>query len=263
MEISDIDFAALYREHMARVGRRKSAGDWDARADEMNRAGDGSSYVRRFIESMDFSGCSSLLDVGCGTGAIALAAASRLQAVFGLDYSPRMLELFMANARARGLGQVQAIRKAWEDDWRDVPECDIVVASRSTAVADMGEALAKLNAKARKRVYLTSLASGHFVDPAMLEALGRPVPASIPGYIYIVNILHRCGIHPRLDYIEHDDGAGRETGFDDFARSVGRFVNDLSPAESDRLRAWYEADPQRARRGAAPSRWAFISWEAG
>ncbi len=113
MDIADIDFTAMYREHMSKAGRKKPPESWDARADEMNRTVNGGTYVRCFIDSMDFSSCSSLLDVGCGTGAIALAAAPRLQEVIGLDYSPRMLELFMENARRGGFDHVRFIRRAW------------------------------------------------------------------------------------------------------------------------------------------------------
>ncbi len=213
MTIADIDFAALYRAHMASAGHPKPAQTWDARADDMNKAGHASTYVREFIDRIDFSGCSSLLDVGCGTGAIALAAAPRLREVVGLDFSSRMLELLQANAAASGLAHVRAMQRAWEDDWHDVPRCDIVVASRSTAVTDMDDALAKLIAKARKRVYLTSLVGGRFIDPGVFAAIGRPVPPPLPDYIYIINLLHARDIHPRLDYIENNSTDRDATDF--------------------------------------------------
>lgn len=261
MTIGNIDFAALYREHMAATGHRKPPAAWDARADEMNLKMGTTPYVEEFVGRMDFSGCDSLLDVGCGTGAIALAAADRLRAVFGLDYSRRMLELFSDNARARGLAHVAPIHKSWEDDWTDVPACDIVVASRSTTVMDMADALEKLDAKARRRVYLTSLAGGRFVDPALFAAIGRTPPPPLPDYIYILNLLHRMGIHARLDYIEADNRLGETTDFADLARRVGFLLGELSAAETEKLRAWHAAAPQRARSGGAPFRWAFISWE--
>lgn len=261
MTIADIDFAALYREHMARAGRPKPPEAWDARADDMNKAGHESAYVREFIGRMDFSGCSSLLDVGCGTGAIALAAAPRLREVIGLDYSPRMLEHFLNNARAQGFAHARPIRRAWEEDWSDIPECDIVVASRSTAVMDMGAALAKLNAKARRRVYLTSLAQGRFIDQRILSAIGRPPLPPLADYIYIINILYGMGMQPRLDYIVHDSRINGATDFEDLARMVGCVLGELAPFEMERLRAWFDAGPEQALRGGEPYRWAFVSWD--
>jgi SAM-dependent methyltransferase len=220
-------------------------------------------YAADFVRRMDFSGCSSLLDVGCGTGAIALMAAPRLEEVIGLDYSPRMLELLMERARDLGFTHVRAIRRAWEDDWSDVPECDIVVASRSTLVADMGDALTKLSTKARRRVYLTSRVRGGSVDPEVLSAIGRAVPPPVPDYIYVLNILHGRGIHPTLDYIESGGRPTAEPSVEGLADRIAWALDELSEEEKVALAAWFAADPERAPRSDEPPRWAFISWEAG
>lgn len=199
--IQDIDFGALYRAHMAAVGRPKPPSVWDARAEAMEHRGIHDGYAAEFVQRMDLEGCDSLLDVGCGQGNIALALAPRLKMVHGLDYSPGMLTLFKQNAQAQGLSNAHAILRSWTDDWGDIPECDVVVASRSTAVMDMEDALRKLHAKAKKRVYLTSLVGGQFRGADLQAALGRPAPEALPDYIYILNILYAMGIHARLDYI--------------------------------------------------------------
>lgn len=200
--IQDIDFGDLYRRHMAAVGRPKPASVWDARAQGMTLPPADTGYTAEFVRRMDLSGCESLLDVGCGPGHIALAVADRLQAVYGLDYSPRMLELFQSHAQAQGLSGVRTILRSWDDDWGDVPECDIVVASRSTAVRDMADALSKLHSKARKRVYLTSLVGGVFGQAASPSGLPIQAPPALPDYIYILNILYAMGIHARVDFIQ-------------------------------------------------------------
>ncbi|MCF8470222.1 MAG: hypothetical protein K9G30_05515, partial [Parvibaculum sp.] len=164
------------------------------------------------------------------------------------------------NAAALGRNNVEALHLGWEDDWSAVPVCDIVVASRSTTVADMEAALHKLNDKARRRVYLTCLAGGRFIDPAVIDIVGRDVPA-LPDYIYIVNILYRMGIHPRLDYIEHEGRLASAADFDDFARRVAWTLGELSDDERARLRSWYERSAPAAGVATAPMRWAFISWE--
>jgi len=261
MTHADIDFGQLYRAHMAAAGgREKPPEAWDARAEAMSRLAGESRYVDDFIARMDLSGCATLLDVGCGAGAIALALAPRLQRVYGLDYSRGMLDAMMRNARALGRGNVAPIRRAWEDDWSDVPACDIVTASRSTTVMDMADALARLDAKANRRVYLTSLVGGRFIDAEVAELLGRTRPA-LPDYIYIVNILYRMGRYPRLDYIENDNRLAGAESFDEFARKVAFSLGEIDAAGQTRLRQWYDADPERARRGGAPFRWAFIHWE--
>lgn len=200
--INDIDFGELYRQHMAAVGRPKSAAVWDARAEGMTLPPPDTGYIAEFVRRMDLSGCDSLLDVGCGLGHIALAVAHRLKTVVGLDHSPRMLERFAHHAQERGLSGASTVLRSWYEDWDDVPVCDIAVASRSTAVMDMADALRKLNAKARKRVYLTSLVGGVFGDAAQLAANGQAVPPPLPDHIYIVNILHAMGIQAHVDFIE-------------------------------------------------------------
>jgi len=97
--------------------------------------------VEGFVRRVDLSDCTTLLDVGCGPGTIALTVARRLERVNGLDCSPGMLETSVANAERRGVGNATPILRAWEDDyWADVPECDVVVASRSTRAADLAAA---------------------------------------------------------------------------------------------------------------------------
>lgn len=261
MRLSEIDFAQLYREQMQRSGRsRKPASAWDARAQKMRGQLAPSKYATDFIARMDLDGADTLLDVGCGPGTIGLPLASQLRHVYGLDYSQTMLDVLMENAAAEGLNNVTPVLRAWEQDWSDLPRCDIVVASRSTAVEDMAVAIDKLNAHARKRVYLTSLAGGQFVDAELAALLGRQ-QEPFPDYIYIINILYSLGIHPRLDYILLPSRLAGTKSFTEFAEKVAWSFGELQPDQLERLQQWYEADPERAQRGGAPMRWALIDWE--
>lgn len=262
LTIEDLDFARMYRNHMARSGRPpKQAGEWDARVRKSGMPLAGTSgYAGEFLSRMDLSGARTLLDVGCGPGTICLPLAARLERVHGLDYSTAMLDALRGQAARQGAGNVAAIHRAWEDDWSDVPVCDIAVASRASNVADLDAALDKLSAHARLRVYMTHLVGGHFMDPAIADVVGRG-HQGFPDYIYVVNLLHRKGIHPRIDYIEIPSRLAGTASFEAFAERVSWTYPDLGDSERARLRAWYDADPARAARGGAPMRWAFIHWE--
>ncbi len=261
MTISAIDFGRLYRDHLSAAARKpKPASEWDSRASEMKYKSLKNTYVEQFVGRMDLAGSSTLLDVGCGPGTICLSVADRLSKVIGLDYSKGMLDALMENAIARQLENVETRHLSWEDDWSDVPVCDIVVASRSTTVEDMATALFKLDAKARQRVYLTHLVGGRFIDPAVIQVLGRKLPA-LPDYIYIINILHSMGIHPRLDYIENESRLAGTANFEEFFSRVAWSLGELTADERSRLQHWYENSAPGHRVIGPTMRWAFVSWD--
>jgi SAM-dependent methyltransferase len=260
MSLSEVDFAQLYREQMQWTRRRGRAPEyWDRRAPAMGEGTFASPYVQQFVDRMDLGDCATLLDVGCGPGAISLTVAARLEHVYGLDYSKGMLAAFAKNARARGLTGVTPILRAWDEDWSDVPTCDVVVASRSTAVPDLEAALLKLDSKARRRVYVTYPADGRLAGDDLCEAVGRPGRA-LPDYLCVVGILHHLGLHPTLAYLP---GRNRLAGCSDFASLHAKAVEllgGLTAQEEERLREYFDA--RRGRAAAESIRWALFSWEA-
>ncbi len=261
MNLSDIDFAELYRRAMQRANREAKTPDyWDGRAPAMSQRMSDSQYVQQFVAALDLEGCATLLDVGCGPGTIALAVAPRLEHVYGLDYSPGMLAAFAEEARARGLPAATPILRAWDDDWADVPTCDVVVASRSTAVPDLESAILKLDSKARKRVYMSYPADGRLPGDEVRHAIGREA-ACAPDYLCVVGILHHLGLHPTLGYLTTENRFARCADFGDFLSKVTELVGSLSAEEARRLEAFFRETGESARR--KPTRWALFSWDAG
>lgn len=262
MHIDQLDFAAMYREHMTDVGRLKRPEVWDARADQIAQSELESPYALSLIDKVDLTDCQSLLDVGCGTGLITLRLAPALKQVFGLDYSPRMLHWLSAGAQRLGMQHVVPILQSWDDDWRDIPCCDIVIASRSTAVRDMASALHKLHSKAKRRVYLTSLVGGEFASSRALRIMGRDAPPPLPDYRYVINILAQMGIHPRVDYIAGLSQEGLLPAGASVLEQLSHRHGPLNASEVDRVNAWLSGtDPVHARQEFFIDRWAVISWE--
>ena len=258
--IKAIDFAQLYREHLARSGRVfKPASEWDSKAAEMRTKVLDSSYRTEFVSRMQYGAADSVLDVGCGPGTIGLALAPKVKQVYGLDYSQGMLDAMLENAAELQLNNVQPILASWEDDWSDVPICDIVVVSRASIVADMNDALDKLNHHARKKVYMTQLVGGRFVSAEIAELLGRE-DRSFPDHMYIMNMLYQRNIYPALDYIESPSRLAGGTSLAELIEKVRWSFGELSAADEKKISTWYQADPEYAQQGGEPMRWAFMSW---
>ena len=261
MSPHDFDFARLYRERLAALGRRsKPPEHWDARAARTDRDIFDSAYAREFVARMNLSGCRTLLDVGCGAGTIGLSVAARLNHVYGLDYSQGMLGAFTENARSRGFAHVTPILRAWEDDWSGVPVCDVVVASRSTALPDLEWAIRKLNAQARVRVYLTYPADGHFIPDGVRRVLG-PNGNGLPDFLYVIGILRNLGLQPTLDYLPGENRLANCSTFEQFLGRISEAIGPLADADVTRL-ADYFGDPD-ARRAEEKMRWALFTWEVG
>lgn len=260
MLIHEIDFAEMYRKHMRDSDRQhKPASDWDKRAKALSVKALQSDYTQQFIARMDLTGAKTLLDIGCGPGTIGVPLASGLQAVYGLDYSPIMLECMVENAKAAGLDNVHPLHLSWTDDWSTVPVCDIVVASRSSIVPDMSDALIRMTKHARLRCYMTHLVGGHFGDASIAELLGQQ-RKSFPDYIYIVNLLYGMGLHPRLDYLEFPSRLAGTANVDEFTEKVAWSFGELDDDQRGKLHEWYKADEKHAQQGGEPMRWAMISW---
>lgn len=264
MLIDDIDFAALYRQQLKLAGRTEKQPDhWDKRAEKI---ADGSiqptdSYLPQLLPKIDLTGANSLFDMGCGPGTVALAVADKLQQVHGVDYSPGMLNVARKRAALQNINNAHWHQRAWQDSWDDIPRCDIAVASRSTLVSDMQQAMAKLTRQARLRVYTTHIVSPWFMSPAIQRAIGRDV-IELPNYIYALNVLYQMGIRARVDFISGPNFQQDNSTFARFAENVRWTLGALNEEERERLQHWYQQrDPATI---APPTRdWALIYWECG
>ena len=255
--------------------RRKVAHDaafWDRRARHFRGGDEASPYVAGFIEHLRARPGESVLDVGCGSGALALPLARAGHDVVGLDFSAGMLDLLRRQADEEGLRNVKTVRAAWDDDWRaaGIAVADVVIASRSLDVRDLRAALQKLDAFARRRVCITVPADG-LLFPQLLahEAVGRPCMRR-GDQATAVNVLRQMGIEPQVVSLEHASATryeSPEAALDSLRRMIapagereeqalerymaGRLVETTGPAG----RPEWRQDPE------ITVRWSFIAWD--
>ncbi len=253
----EIDFDALYKAQKARSSfGKKIAADWDKKAPSFNEGVMKSAYAREFIDKVDFTDVSTLLDFACGAGALSVLAAERVDQIYGYDFSPKMLEFARQNAKIYGVKNVKFAQKAFEDDWSDVPECDVVLASRCLEVDDLKNALGKLLSKTKKTLYITFKVGGSFVDDEILDAIGRKVEQK-PDFVYLLNILFQMGYLPSLSYIKAKCHAGPEASAQELIQKMRWGLGgELSEMEEARLAEYFNSGKYKPRQEFI--RWAFV-----
>lgn len=263
--LNDVNFAELYRNHIQLASRApKTAQQWDQKAEKMltGNYDQQDQYVHEFLRRMTLHPDDSVLDVGCGGGAIALALAPQVKQVYALDFSEKMLQVLHSRTQQQGINNVQPLLKSWYDNWDEVPQCDICVSSRSSMVEDLADALDKLNAKAKRAVYMTMTVEKEFIQRDVLRAIGRD-SVGFPSYIYAVNLLHQQGYHAKVDFIQSNSSMSPPAISDEhaFIAAVQWSIGQLTADETALLQDYFHTQQHKLSPRSNKRQWAFLSWE--
>lgn len=271
-----VDWEERWQRYQDGRTRPNGSVEWDKRAGSYGSRSDGA-YEQEFLRRAAVRPGECVLDMGCGTGLLAVPLAQRGCRVTCADFSDAMLEATRRAAHEAGVDDlVTTVHLAWDDDWAaagvEPGAFDVALASRSIATYHLTDALRKLDGAATRRVCLT-LASGRSPcrDERAFQAVGRPRTA-VADHQYALNILFDHDVYPELSYIESSKRPGfpdKESAHAELAYMLG---GELSQAESAALDAFldehYADDPDAKwpRRYASDElrvvRWAFISWGA-
>lgn len=274
------DWAQEWRDRHELRKRPDNVHKWNSRAKDYGTSPHQSHYADDFLACMnaprDMSGM-TVLDVGCGPGTLAIPLAQRGATVYALDFAQAMLDKTREKAKACGpevSARVVCVLGAWEDDWQalGIPQVDYIVASRSTMVPDLYEALMKLDACATKRVCMTLVASkSPKHDPILYKAVGRTDEFGVD-YLYCFNILYQMGIPVELRFIKslrEDRYPTKAQAFEAARELLGEMTLDEQAA----LKRFYDAHLIRRETPTGDAywvkdyphqvRWAFMSWNPG
>ncbi|KUK44458.1 MAG: class I SAM-dependent methyltransferase [Methanothrix sp.] len=130
---------------------------WDERAKKFNeRAMRHKKLTELQIAKMHLDPEYSVLDIGAGTGRLSIPIAKKVKKVTAIDQSGGMLALLEENMQKEELDNITCLQKRWEDVviGRDVEPHDVVIASHSLGMLDLQKALEKIDATAKRYVYI-------------------------------------------------------------------------------------------------------------
>jgi SAM-dependent methyltransferase len=176
---------------------------WNRRAVNYNDAShNGAERIAQITRRFDITKETTVLDVGAGTGVLAIPLAKIAGSVTAIDPSSGMLdELKTAAARER-LDNITCLERRWEDVsiGEDITPHDLVIASFSLIMLDIRAALEKMHAAASRAVCLFWFAGpvqGANED-LWPRLYGRPCLPG-PDYIYLLNVLYQMGVYPDVE----------------------------------------------------------------
>ena len=138
-------------------------------------------YVLNFCEEygVDFKGI-SILDIGCGTGCVAIPLALKGAKVKAIDVSVNMLDILQSDAEETGVkNNIVTFKSDWSA-FDDSDKYDMVVASMTPAISSFENIEKMINAtknigiyvgwgKYRNNGYINSLVKAHGVEPETLS----------------------------------------------------------------------------------------------
>ena len=215
-----LDLAEEWRKLDAVRHKPDAQAHWDNRARTYSFHDAPNDYVRSFIANMQLSGGESVLDMGCGTGSLAVPLAKMGHKVVAADFSEGMLERVRENASAAGVpvlepageeafdvpaGAVCPLHMSWEDDWAQFGlgngAVDVALASRSIITHDLEDSIRKLSTAARKRVCVTA---GTGVSPRVDERVAAAMGLNLERHndaLFVFGIASGLGYEPAVSYI--------------------------------------------------------------
>lgn len=264
----DIDWNELWLKSRKRKSwAGKGAEDWDRKAPSFAERNNHSPYIPLFLSRLPLTSSSTVLDIGCGPGTIALPLAVQVKKVTALDYSEKMIGLLRDQAAEKGLDNITCVHCSWESDWQShgIEPADIAIASRSMNVADLSMALDKLNAFGRRYVFITDRIAPSPFDPDAFAAIGREFNSG-PDYIFTLNFLYRKGIHPNVEILELEPNI-QFPDMDEACRAYSWMFKDISAEELKKLKNFLETRIISSNRDGIvlqrryPPRWAMIWWK--
>ena len=167
--------------------------------------------IKPFREIMNLSSQFTVLDIGAGTGRLAIPFARIASMVTAVEPSPQMLAVLKEDIKCFGIENIDCIQKRWEDVdvKRDLKgQYDLVVASFSLGFLDIRGAIEKMIAACSNCICIMWFAGEPSWDAdyrKIRSALfGKTGSQSMPKSDILFNVLYQMGIYPNINVFDFE-----------------------------------------------------------
>jgi SAM-dependent methyltransferase len=168
-------------------------------------------HVAQTLAALPIEAASRVLDIGAGPGVLAVPAARRGAHVTAVEPSPGMMAVLKEYMAEEGVENITCVHKRWDEvsvaDDLGAPY-DVVVASMSLGMADIREAVRKMERAASRYVFLTWGAGrmGWETLPTALwpQLFNKPYCPG-PKSDVLFNLLYQMDIYPNLAVFRSDN----------------------------------------------------------
>jgi len=184
---------------------------WDARKARWYSEGlRYSDYAEKVVGVMEplVKGCSSLLDIGAGCGALCIPLARLFEGVIALDPSSAMLDELHKAAESAGVENIQTECADWQAAENRAGEFDVVLCANVPGILDRStEGLRSLDRHAEKLVFLilgTMKSSKKFYFDELWPLIYGTKPPEKKDYLTAYSELHQMGILANVMIVEYN-----------------------------------------------------------